>query len=136
MNQIFINDELTIPETELSWHFSPSSGPGGQHANRTHSRVELRWNAVASAVVSDWQRQLIASRLGPIVMVRVDDERSQHRNREIARERLATIVRRSLQVPKARRKTKPSRGAKERRHQDKQQRSSVKRQRQRPQLDD
>ena len=136
MNQIFVTDELTIPETELKWNFSPSSGPGGQHANRAHSRVELRWNAAASAVASDRQRQLITSRLGAIVMIRVDDERSQHRNREIARERLATTVRRALQVPKTRRKTKPSRGAKERRHQAKQRRSGVKRQRQRPQFDD
>ncbi|MGY9071731.1 MAG: alternative ribosome rescue aminoacyl-tRNA hydrolase ArfB [Acidimicrobiales bacterium] len=133
---IFVNDQLTIPEAELDWRFTTSSGPGGQHANKAHTRAELTWNCVASPTVTSAQRRTIASKLGPILTVKADDERSQHRNREIARERLGAQVRGSLVQRRPRRKTKPSRGSKERRLKAKQQRSDVKRDRQRPGRDD
>jgi ribosome-associated protein len=135
-DDIEVNDQLTIPEAELDWRFSTSSGPGGQHANKAHTRAELTWNCVASPTVTSAQRRTIASKVGPIITVKVDDERSQYRNREIARERLAKLVRSSLVVQRPRRKTKPSRGAKERRLKTKSQRSNVKRHRQRPGDDD
>lgn len=131
-----VNNQLVIPDGELHWRFTPSGGPGGQHANRSNTRVELVWAVAESAVLSPWQRQRLLERLGSSVTVTADDERSQTRNRQIAADRLAERVRRALQVDKARRATRPSRGAKERRLQAKRSRGRDKQLRRRPGADD
>lgn len=127
-----VNAGLIIPGTELAERFMPSGGPGGQHANRSNTRVELRFDVSASTTLSDSQRRRITELLGDDVRVVVDDERSQHRNRDIARERLAGRLRNALRRETKRRPTKPSRGAKERRLKEKKRRSEVKAQRRRP----
>lgn len=121
---------LTIPEAELRWRFSRSSGPGGQHVNTTDSRVQLTWSVAESAVLTDAQRE----RLGiASFTVTVSEQRSQLRNRERALETLASRVRNALAPPPPpRRATKPTKGSKRRTAAAKQQRSATKQQRQRP----
>jgi ribosome-associated protein len=133
-----VSGALTIPASELSWRFSRSSGPGGQHVNTSDSRVELSWNIAESAALSDGQRMLLATRLGRrlnsgVITVTAAERRSQLRNREIALAKLAELVADGL-APEAapRRPTKPTRGSDRRRLASKQQRSATKRQRQRP----
>jgi ribosome-associated protein len=129
---------LLIPEDELRTSISRSGGPGGQHVNKTSSRVTLRWSVTNSRVLSDAQRarllKALAARLtqdGELI-VHVDTERSQSRNREESRERLARLVRAALTVRKARRATRPTKASKTRRLQSKQKRSVTKRMRGRP----
>jgi ribosome-associated protein len=133
-----VSPALTIPASELSWRFSRSSGPGGQHVNTSDSRVELSWNVADSAAVSDEQRTMLVTRLGRrliagVITVTASERRSQLRNREIALVKLAEIVTEGL-APEAahRRPTKPTRGSKRRHLVTKQLRSATKRQRQRP----
>jgi len=116
---IQIAGSFLIPEHELGWKFGPSGGPGGQHANRAHTRVELRWVIANSSGPSDRQRSLLTGTLGDPVLVVVDDERSQVRNRDIARERLARRVGEALHEPRDRRPTRPTLGSKRRRVDDK-----------------
>jgi len=129
---------LTIPSSELGWRFSRSSGPGGQHVNTSDSRVELSWNVVESAVLSDEQRLLLITRLGRrlvagVITVTASERRSQLRNRELALVKLADLVAEGLAPEPARRRaTKPTRGSNRRRLAAKEQRSATKRQRQRP----
>ena len=108
---------LVIPEGELVERFSRSPGPGGQSVNTTDSRVELEWDAAASAALSDDQRARLLGRLpAPVVRVVASEHRSQHRNRVAARERLAERVRAGLAPPPPKRRpTKPSRRAQQRR---------------------
>lgn len=126
---------VVIPADELELRFTPSGGPGGQHANRSNTRVELTFDAASSSAFTDAQRSRVVRRLGPVVRVVADDERSQTRNRALAMERLRERVAAALVVPKRRRPTKPSRGAKERRLQEKRQQSERKRDRRRPDLE-
>ncbi|QNE13122.1 alternative ribosome rescue aminoacyl-tRNA hydrolase ArfB [Pseudarthrobacter sp. NBSH8] len=133
-----VSPALTIPASELRWRFSRSSGPGGQHVNTTDSRAELSWNIAGSAALSDDQRQMLLTRLGPrlvtgIVTVASSEQRSQLRNRETALAKLTELVAEGLapEGPK-RRATKPTRGSNRRRLAAKEQRSTTKRQRQRP----
>jgi ribosome-associated protein len=123
---------VTIPASELVERFSRSSGPGGQSVNTTDSRVELEYDVVASAALSDPQRARALARLvgrlvdGRLIVV-ASEHRSQHRNRVAARERLAELVRTSLAPPPpSRRPTRPSRGAKERRLAGKRHRAETK----------
>ena len=124
---------LTIPAAELGWRFSRASGPGGQGVNTTDSRVELTWTLGSSAVLSpsalERLRVALAGRLVDDALVVVASEhRSQLRNREAARLRLAGIVRAALAPPPAaRRPTRPSAAARRRRLQDKRHRSETKR---------
>lgn len=129
---VFVDDRLTVPDAELSWRFSPSGGPGGQHANRANTRVELVWDIAGSTQLTTSQRHRLMEKLGAMLTVIVDDERSQARNRDIAERRLAERVRAALKVDKPRRATKPSRGAKERRLRGKRSRARDKQLRQRP----
>ncbi|MFF5624019.1 alternative ribosome rescue aminoacyl-tRNA hydrolase ArfB [Microbacterium sp. NPDC012755] len=123
---------VTIPESELSWRFSRSSGPGGQGVNTADSRVELVWDAAASAALSPVQRERVLDRLsgrlvGGVLTIAASEHRAQLRNRDAARERLASVVAEALRPPAPpRRPTKPSRGAKERRLKEKQRRTDVK----------
>lgn len=131
-----VDDRVTIPGWELVEVFTPSGGPGGQHANRSSTRVELRFEVEASSALTPAQKRLVASRLGASVRVVADDERSQARNRALARERLAASVAAAL-VPRRRRvATRPTRGSRERRLDDKRQRSERKAARRPPRLDE
>jgi ribosome-associated protein len=134
-NLLEVNESLSIPRSELDVRVSRSSGAGGQHVNKTSSRVEIFWNVRASPVLSEEQRTRLlgrlASRLTSEGSIRVvaSDMRSQSRNRELAEERLAEMVRRALLVPKKRRPTKPTRAAKEARLESKKRQSHKKRER-------
>lgn len=131
-NLLAVNESLSIPRTELDVRVSRSSGAGGQHVNKTSSRVEIFWNVLASRALDDEQRnrlrEKLASRLTSDGSVRVvaSDMRSQSRNRELAEERLAELVRRALVVPKKRRATKPTKAAKEARLESKKRHSTKK----------
>ena len=128
-----VNDGLAIPRDELVVRATRASGAGGQHVNKTSTRVEITWNVVASQVLGDADRARIttrlASRLSDIGELRVvaSDTRSQLQNRELAEARLADLVRRALLVPKPRKKTRPSRAAKQARLDDKRRTSDKKR---------
>jgi ribosome-associated protein len=123
---------VRIPRHELQVSFSPSGGPGGQHANRSHTRVELRLDLESSSAFGPVQRQRVIDRLGPEIRVIVDEERSQTRNRGLAEQRLVERLREALHVDPPRRATKPTRASKERRIADKQRRAQVKQSRRRP----
>jgi len=123
---------LDIPLAEIEIRTSRSSGPGGQHANVTASRVEAIFDVEASAALSDEQKRRIMGRCGPVVRAVAQDTRSQARNRDLALERLAGRLANALRVQRARKPTRPSRAAKERRLQQKRARSERKRQRGRP----
>lgn len=128
---VVVNEWLTVPEHELIWRFVASGGPGGQHANKTSSRVQLSWDIAESVVVNDTIKSRLISRLGKSVRVEVDDHRSQLRNRELAQTRLARQIAQALVRPKKRRATRPTRGAQRRRLKAKRQRSETKRLRKR-----
>ncbi|CAB4592355.1 unannotated protein [freshwater metagenome] len=110
-----VTASVLIPAHELSWTFGPSGGPGGQHANRAHTRAEVRFDVEASGSLSQYQRQRIIDRLGSVVTVSADDERSQLRNRRLALVRLRQKLAGALRVETPRRPTRPGRGAVERR---------------------
>jgi ribosome-associated protein len=134
-NLLAVNESLSIPRTELNVRVSRSSGAGGQHVNKTSSRVEIFWNVGGSRALSEEQRarlmEKLASRLTTEGSIRVvaSDMRSQSRNRELAEERLADIVRRALVIPRKRRATKPTRASKEARLESKKRHSTKKRDR-------
>lgn len=129
---ITVNSSLIIPDTELEWRFTPSGGPGGQHANRSNTRVELTWRPGESAVVSAGQRDRLLQRLGQAITVIADDHRSQSRNRNEAEKRLAERCAAALTPVKRRRATRPTTGSKRRRLQSKRHRSETKKLRRRP----
>lgn len=129
---------LTIPESELRWRFSRSSGPGGQHVNTSDSRVQLTWDVAGSPVLSDEQRACILERVARrtaagAITVTVSERRSQLRNREAALDALRELVREALAPAGApRRPTRPTRGSQRRRLATKQLRAATKQHRRRP----
>jgi ribosome-associated protein len=123
---LHVSRSLTIPVGELDVRFSPSGGPGGQHANRAHTRVEVRFDVAGSPSLGPRQRARLLEKLGDEVRVVCDDERSQHRNRAIALERLRARLEGALHIEKPRRATRPSLGAKRRRLDAKKRRGDVK----------
>jgi ribosome-associated protein len=125
-----------IPESEIELRASRSSGPGGQHANVTASRIEAVFEIEASQSLSEEQKRRLRARFGPRVTAISQDARSQARNRETALARLRERVEEALRPRKPRRATKASRGARERRLQAKRKRSEIKRGRGRPSADD
>ena len=129
---VAVTRSVRIPRHELQVSFSPSGGPGGQHANRSHTRVELRLDLESSSAFGPVQRQRVIDRLGPEIRIVVDDERSQTRNRALAEQRLVERLREALHVDPPRRATKPTRASKERRIADKQRRGQVKQSRRKP----
>jgi len=131
-----VSDRLTIPADELQWRFSASRGPGGQHVNTANTRVEVRFDVAASPSLTDDQRARLLDRLGPEVRVVSQSERSQARNRAVARERLATRLARALVVPRVRRPTRATRASVERRLDAKSRQSERKQQRRPPGRDD
>ncbi len=131
-----VTRSVRIPRHELVVTYSTSGGPGGQHANRSHTRVELRFDAEASSAFGPVQRQRVIERLGPEIRVVVDDERSQLRNRALAEERLVDRLREALHVDPPRRPTKPTRASQQRRVASKQRRSQLKQTRRKPDVSD
>ena len=130
-----VSSGLQIPVSELQFRFSASGGPGGQHANKVATRVELRFDVASSPSLGPYQRARLMDKLGAEVRVVADDERSQLRNRHLAVERFRERLALAMRVEKARRPTRPSKGAKERRLTDKRRLSERKRDR-RPDHDD
>lgn len=130
-----IDDRIEIPAAELVVRTSRAGGPGGQHANVTASRVEISFDIDGSPSLPEWARARLLERLGPRVTAVAEDERSQLRNRQIARERLAQRLRAALQRPRPRRPTRPSPQARARRLQEKQRAGERKRQRRKPEED-
>ena len=135
-DRLEVTSSVKIPRHELDVKFSPSGGPGGQHANKTATRAELTFDVETSAAFSDAQRDRVRAKLGSVVRVVVDDERSQLRNRALAEERLAERLRSALYVERPRRATRPTRGSQQRRIVAKKQRGDIKRGRQRPSADE
>lgn len=124
-----MNGSLSIPMDEIAWRATTSGGPGGQHANRASSRVEVWFDVEASRTLGPRQRARLLERLGPVVRATAGDDRSQARNRQIALDRLAGRLAAGLRVEPPRRPTRPTLGSKERRLQGKRRRSEVKRHR-------
>jgi ribosome-associated protein len=129
---IQVNSRLAIPLEDVELRTSRSSGPGGQHAQKTETRVEAVFDVARSAALSERQKERLMSRVGPVVRAAAQDERSQSRNRELALERLAEAIREGLRVPRKRRPTKPTAAARERRLDAKRRRSTAKELRRRP----
>lgn len=131
-NLVAVNDSLSIPRSELDVRVSRSSGAGGQHVNKTSSRVEIFWNVLESRALSEEQRDRLRSKLSSrlttegSVRVVASDMRSQSRNRELAEERLVELIRRALVVPKKRRATKPTKASREARLESKKRHSTKK----------
>jgi ribosome-associated protein len=132
---IRVAEDTVIPLEEILLRASRSSGPGGQHANVTASRIEAVFDVEASEALSHQQRELLLRRLGPRVTAVAQDARSQARNRELALERLREKLVEGVRRPKPRRPTRPSRAARERRLEGKRRTSQRKRER-RPPPDD
>jgi ribosome-associated protein len=135
-DSIHVTGSVRIPRSEIDVTTTTSGGPGGQHANRSATRVELRYDIATSTALSDSQRRRMIDRLGRELRVSASDERSRARNLALAEQRLVERLRDALHVPKRRRPTRPTRGSKERRLGDKQRRSQLKSQRRRPRSDD
>lgn len=135
-NQVVINEELAIPENELSFSFGTSGGPGGQHANKAETRVTLSFDVSASPSLSERQRGLLLSRLGNRISrdgtlkISASTSRSQYENRQVTVARFQSLLERALRPRKRRRPTKPSRAAIERRLEAKRRHSRRKQQRQ------
>jgi ribosome-associated protein len=140
-NLLRVDDALSIPRGELDVRVSRSSGAGGQHVNKTSSRVEIFWSVRGSRALTEGQRarllDRLASRLTTEGSVRIvaSAMRSQTRNRDLAEEKLADLVRRALVVPKKRRPTRPTKASKEARLEGKKRRSHTKRERQNKSFD-
>lgn len=135
-DHLVVTHSVRVPRSELQMSFTASGGPGGQHANRSNTRVDLRFDVESSSAFSDAQRARVIERLGAEVRVVVDDERSQSRNRGLAEERLIARLQSALYVEPPRRATKPTKASKRRRMDAKAKRGEVKRQRRRPAPDD
>lgn len=123
---------VRIPLDEVVVRASRSSGPGGQHANVTASRIEASFDVAASEALTDEQKRRVIGRCGPVVRAVAQDARSQARNRELALRRLEERLGRALHVARPRTPTKPTKASKTRRLETKSRRSSVKRDRRRP----
>lgn len=123
---------LNIPLAEIEIRAMRSSGPGGQHANKTESRIEVAFDVESSATLGPVQKRRVAAKAGGIVTAVAQDARSQTRNRELALDRLAAKLESALKVDPKRKATKPSKAAKERRLKAKSVRSEVKAARRKP----
>jgi ribosome-associated protein len=129
---IRVTRSVVLPLSEVSLRFSRSSGPGGQHAQKSETRVEALFDVEASAALTDVQKRRVIARTGPVLRAIAQDERSQLRNRELALERLVDQLRRALRVERKRVSTKPTAAARERRLEQKRRRSATKRLRRPP----
>jgi ribosome-associated protein len=129
---IRVTRSVVLPLAEVEFRFSRSSGPGGQHAQKSETRVEAVFDVEASAALTATQKRRVTGRLGPVLRAIAQDERSQRRNRELALERLVEQLRRGLRVERRRVATKPTAASRERRLEEKRRRSTVKRLRRPP----
>ncbi len=129
---IRVTRSVSIPRSEIELRFSRSSGPGGQHAQKSDTRVEAVFDVERSVGLTDTQKRRVVARAGPVLRAVAQDERSQWRNRELATERLVESLREALRVPRPRRPTKPTKSSVEKRLQRKRRRSDVKRLRRPP----
>ena len=127
-----VSSDVTIPLREIELRTSRSSGPGGQHANVTASRVEAVFDVAASPSLTEAQRRRVMAKVGPRLTAVAQDARSQARNRELALERLAEKIAAGLVVPRRRRPTRPTPAARERRLESKRRAGERKRARRRP----
>ena len=127
---------LDVPLAEITWRATTPGGPGGQHANRTLSRVEVQFGVAASAALGPRQRARLLQRLGPVVRASASESRSQARNRQLALERLAAKLYEGLRDEPTRRPTRPTKSSQVRRVEEKRRRSQTKRARRRPGEDD
>jgi len=130
--ELRIDERLSIPMAEVELRASRSSGPGGQHANVTASRVEAVFDVEASAALDDSQKARLAERAGPVLTAVAQDARGQARNRELALQRLAEKIAAGLAVPRRRRPTRPTRASRRRRLEQKRRTAERKRARRRP----
>jgi ribosome-associated protein len=131
-DDIRVTRSVALPRDEVQLRFSRSSGPGGQHAQRSETRVEAVFDVDASEALTPAQKERVRARLGPVVRAVAQDERSQARNRELALERIAEQLRDALRVRRPRRPTAPTAASRERRLEDKRRRGDTKRLRQPP----
>jgi ribosome-associated protein len=140
-SSLVVNGSVAIPRSELDVRVSRSSGAGGQHVNKTSSRVEIFWNVKSSQAITDEERSRLLAKLSSklttegSIRVVASDMRSQSRNRELAEERLAELVRRALVIPKKRRPTKPTKASREARLEEKKRQAKKKRERQQRSFD-
>lgn len=136
-DDIRVAGRFTIPASELSWRFSTTGGPGGQHANKSATRAELSWDVATSPSITDDLRDRIIDRLGSriaggVLTVTADDTRSQWRNRAQARRRLVELLEDATTPPSKRKPTRPHRSARRRRLEEKRRRAETKRLRRKP----
>jgi ribosome-associated protein len=129
---IRVTRSVLLPLAEIDFRFSRSSGPGGQHANRSETRVEALFDVESSRALTAVQKRRVVARTGPTIRAVAQDERSQWRNRELAVERIAEQLRAALKVERRRKPTKPTAASRERRLEDKRRRSETKRMRRAP----
>lgn len=141
VDDLRVTNRVTIPARDLDVRVARSSGPGGQGVNTTDSKVELRFDLEGTECMNESQKALVRRQLGNrvtadgVLILQSNEHRSQHRNREAARERMRRLISEALVPPRPRRATKPTKGAKRRRIEAKRQRSDLKRQRQAPHAD-
>ena len=124
---IRVTRSVALPSSELELRYSRSSGPGGQHAQKSETRVEAVFDVAGSTALSEAQKRRVIAKAGPVLRAVAQDERSQLRNRELAVERVVEQLRQALRVERPRRPTAPTRAAVERRLEDKRRRATVKR---------
>jgi ribosome-associated protein len=129
---IQVTRTVAIPVSEIGLRFSRSSGPGGQHAQKSETRVEAIFDVEASSALSPVQKARVIRKAGPVLRSVAQDERSQLRNRELAVERLVESLREALRVPRRRRPTKPTPASRQRRLEQKRRRGETKQLRRRP----
>lgn len=134
--ELRVDERLAIPLAEIELRTSRSSGPGGQHANVTASRVEAVFDIEASASLDETRRARLLDKLGPVVTAVAQDGRSQYRNRELALSRLAAKIKAALRVQRPRRATRPTRSSRQRRLDQKRRTGERKQNRRRPSGDD
>jgi ribosome-associated protein len=131
-DEIRVTRSVTVPRREIELRFSRSSGPGGQHAQRTETRVEALFDVGASTALTERQRTRVIAKAGPVLRGIAQDERSQWQNRELATARVIDALRAALEVPRRRKPTKPPKASKEKRLTAKRRRGEVKRLRKPP----
>jgi ribosome-associated protein len=124
-----VHNRLAIPLEEIDFRYSRSSGPGGQHAQKTETRVEAVFDVEASSSLTDRQKARVVAKAGRVLRSVAQDERSQWQNRQLALERLSETLREALRIPRPRRKTRPTAQSIERRLDQKRRRGEVKRRR-------
>jgi ribosome-associated protein len=129
---IRVTRSVVLPRSEIELRTSRSSGPGGQHAQKSETRVEAVFDVTASSALTEAQKRRVVAKAGPVLRAVAQDERSQLRNRELAIERLVAVLRDALYVPRPRVATKPTAASRTRRLEEKRRRGETKRLRREP----